>query len=70
MKAAAGGHHGGRVVPLGEQHEGMVGAAPQQRTGDQRFQPGHDRLQEQADQILDKRGDVGQIARAGAEGLW
>jgi len=29
MEARSGGDHGGRVIRLGEQHEGMLGAAPQ-----------------------------------------
>ena len=64
MKACASGHQAGRVVPLGQQHQGMVGAAVQQWTIDQRAEPGQDGFQKAADQILDKRRHIRQIARA------
>ena len=70
VKGGAGGHDGGRVIVLGQQHERMLGAAVQQRAIDQRAEPGQDGFQKAADQILDKRGYVGQIARATAEHWW
>lgn len=43
MEARTGGDDGGGVIPLGQQHKGVVGAAPQQRVVDQGLEPGQDR---------------------------
>ena len=70
MEGRAGGHDGGWVIPLRQQHERMLGAAAQQRAVDQRTEPGQDGFQKGAEQLLNKRGHIRQITRATAPHLW
>jgi len=70
MVALTGSDDGSRVIPLGEQDEGMVGAAAQQRAVDQSFEPGQNRREERADEELKLRRHVGQIAGASPQHGW
>jgi len=70
MVALTGSDDGSRVIPLVEQHERMLGAAPQQRAVDQGFEPDEDGGEERADEELKLRRHVWQVARAGAQHGW
>lgn len=70
MVALAGGDDGSRVVPLVEEDEGTLGAAAQQRAIDQGFDPGQDGGQKLADEDLNHRRNVRQIAGRGPQHGW
>jgi len=53
-----------------EQHERMLGTAPQQRAVDQGFEPGQNRREERADEELKLRRHIRQVAGAGAQHGW
>jgi hypothetical protein len=70
MEAGTGGNHGSRVIPSGKQHQGVVGAAAQQRAIDQGFEPAENGSEKFADQPLHGGRDIRQVASAGPQHGW